>query len=478
MNLGTEGRDLPLDRGQSISIASRVRWRSASRAIGCLAFLVLTAVRAQEGHEHHHSMESMSMTASTTPLGLDMSRIGSGTAWQPDDTPMAGVHFQPGAGWDLMLHWNLVAGFDAQTTPRGGHQWTSMNWVMFMAQHDLLGGQVTGRVMLSAEPFTTGGKRGYPLLLQTGEEVGGEQLHDRQHPHDFFMEVAAIYQHELTRWLAMEVYAAASGEPALGPVAFPHRASAMPNPFAALGHHWQDSTHIAFGVLTAGLYTEWLKLEGSGFNGREPDENRYGFDFGSLDSWSLRLSWNPARQWSAQVSYGHLAEPEAHAPGVSVDRFTASVLHSWRPGPEASWNTSLVYGQNWYSGPVPTTRAVLLESALEWKADTVFGRLEYVQRSGDDLALEHEATAPPGIATEVFDSCVLELGYVRRLATFGPLNVGLGVVGSLYVLDGGLRGFYGGQQFPVAGMVFLRLWPVEMRHSMPGMNHASMEHGG
>jgi hypothetical protein len=429
------------------------------------------AAEAETGHDISSMEAGMRMTASTSPLGLGMSRIGSGTAWQPDTTPMLGVHFQPGAGWDLMLHWNLAVGFDAQTTPRGGHQWTSMNWIMGMAQHDLLGGLVTGRLMLSAEPFTTGGKSGYPLLLQTGEEVDGQVLHDRQHPHDLFMEVAALYQHPLTRWLAAELYAAASGEPALGPVAFPHRASALPNPFATLGHHWQDSTHVSFGVLTAGLYTRQWKLEGSWFNGREPDENRYGFDFGSLDSWSARLSWNPLDSVSAQVSYGHLASPEEHSPGVSVDRFTASVLHSWRPGPGASWSTTLVFGQNWFSGHAPTTRALLLESALELGPDTVFGRIEWVQRSGEDLALDHESSAPPGIGTQVFDSGVLELGYLRRIATFGPVNLGLGAVGSLYLLDGGLRPYYGGQATPVAGMLFLRLWPTDMHAGMSG-------HGG
>jgi hypothetical protein len=435
--------------------------------------------RARTPHDDMAGMERgqrESMTASTAPLGLGMSRIGSGTAWQPDNTPMEGVHWQPGAGWDVMLHWNLLVGYDAQTTPRGGHQWTSMNWVMGMAQHDLFGGLFTGRVMLSAEPFTTGGKRGYPLLLQTGEEVGGELLHDRQHPHDLFMEIAALYQHPVASWLALEVYAAAAGEPALGPVAFPHRASALPNPFATLGHHWQDSTHISFGVLTAGLYTRQWKLEGSWFNGREPDENRYDFDFGSFDSWSVRLSWNPGDAWSAQVSYGHLAEPEEHAPGVSVDRVTASLLHSWRPGPDASWSTAIVYGQNWYSGDAPSTRVVSLESSLELGADTVFGRVEYAQRSGEDLSLEEVASAPPGIGTQVFDSGVLELGYVRRVFSVGPLNVGAGAVGSVYLLDAGLRPYYGGQTFPVAGMIFLRLWPTPMHGAGPSESHQHMGH--
>ena len=160
-----------------------------------------------------------------------------------------------------------------------------------------------------------------------------------------------------------------------------------------------------------------------------------------------------------------------------VDNVNDVVSETTAPGVDDGGTNDRVYSTVSYTLSPFLERLVLLESALEWASDTVFGRLEYAQRSGDDLALEHEVTAPPGIATEVFDSGVLELGYLRRLATLGPVHVGLGVVGSLYVLDGGLRAFYGGQQLPVAGMVFLRIWPVEMRHSMPGVDHASMEHG-
>ena len=406
------------------------------------------------------------------PLGIPMTRVGSGTAWQPDSSPMPGVMFLPGAGWELMLHWNLTVGFDAQTTPRGGHQWTSMNWVMGMARHGLGTGLFTARVMLSAEPFTTGGEAGYPLLLQVGEEVNGQPLHDRQHPHDLFMELAVDHLQPITGWLGFQLYAAAAGEPALGPVAFPHRLSALPNPFATLGHHWQDSTHIAFGVLTAGLLTRQWKLEGSWFNGREPDQNRYDLDFGSLDSWSVRLSFNPTDDWSLQVSYGHLASPEEHAPGVSVERLTASALHNLRLGPEANWASALVFGNNWTAGH-PTTWSALAETSLELGADTFFGRLEVAQRTGEDLVLEASG-GTPDLDGRVFTSAVLELGYLRRLARLGPVNVGLGAVGSLYLLDGGLTPFYGNARWPVAGMVFLRLWPTEMHAG--AMGHG--EHSG
>jgi hypothetical protein len=409
---------------------------------------------AHVGHHPGAPTEPQSTDPVPAPLGIPMSRVGSGTAWQPDSSPMPGVLFLPGAGWELMLHWNLAVGFDAQTTPRGGHQWTSMNWVMGMARHSVGTGLFTARVMLSAEPFTTGGAAGYPLLLQVGEEVNGQPLHDRQHPHDLFMELAV------------------DDVPALGPVAFPHRISALPNPFATLGHHWQDSTHISFGVLTAGLLTRQWKLEGSWFNGREPDQNRYDLDFGSLDSWSVRLSFNPTDDWSLQVSYGHLASPEEHAPGVSVDRLTASALHNLRLGPEANWASALVFGNDWTAGH-PATWSALAETSVEVGADTAFGRLELAQRTGEDLVLEASGGAPD-LDGRVFTSAVLELGYLRRVARLGPLNIGLGAVGSLYLLDAGLSPFYGNTRWPVAGMLFLRLWPTDMHAG--GAGHA--EHAG
>ena len=150
---------------------------------------------------------------------------------------------------------------------------------------------------------------GFPQLLQTGESYHGVHLHDRQHPHDFVMEASFTIRHPLSDWLGAELYLAPVGEPALGPTAFMHRASAEGDPFPPISHHWQDSTHISFGVATAALYTKQVKLEASWFNGREPDDNRWNFDFDTLDSFSVRLSANPVRPVSLQVSYGYLDNP-------------------------------------------------------------------------------------------------------------------------------------------------------------------------
>lgn len=415
-----------------------------------------------EAHSHHHQEASTDHETVSAdhesrledPLGLSMSREGSGTAWQPDSTPVYGHHFMA-ADWMLMLHYSLQVGYIDQGSTRGDSQFSSMNWVMFMAQHALLGGQFTSRVMLSAEPFTTGGKRGYPLLLQTGESVDGVPLHDRQHPHDLFMEVAAKYNHALAGDFALEVYAAPSGEPALGPVAFPHRPSASANPLAPLGHHWQDSTHISFGVVTVGLYTRQLKLEGSWFNGREPDENRYDFDFHPLNSYSGRLSYNPLADLSFQVSYGYLKSPEELEPDISVQRITASGTYN-RPLQAGNWATTAVFGHNIPSSG-PSTSSALLESNFELSRNTVFGRLEFIQRTGGDLVL------PVADAQSVFNAFVLELGYVRDFE-LGPTTIGFGAVGSANFLSGGLQPFYG-SKVPLGGMVFLRLRPGAVAHA-------------
>jgi hypothetical protein len=200
--------------------------------------------------------------------------------------------------------------------------------------------------MLSVEPFTMD-QAGYPLLLQTGEEFDGQPLHDRQHPHDLFMEIAATYRHALSANAAVELYVAAVGEPALGPTAFPHRASAESDPLAPLGHHWEDSTHISFGVATLGfVLARNLKLEASVFNGREPDEIRTNFDFRTLDSASGRVSFALSGEWTMQASLGYLASPEEHDPDVSVRRFTASVSRASAFGASGHWASTFVVGRN------------------------------------------------------------------------------------------------------------------------------------
>src|SRR5262245_21253543 len=322
--------------------------------------------------------------ASAAPDMSAMAREGSGTSWRPDSSPMYMVHRQKGP-WLLTAHENAFLQYLHEWSDRGDHQTGSINWLMGMADRTAGRGHLSLRGMVSVEPWTIRGC-GYPDLLASGELCDGEKIHDRQHPHDFFMEISAEYDGPLggaTRW---QLYGGPAAEPALGPVAYPHRVSAMPNPLAPIAHHWLDSTHVAFGVLTGGVYGRQWKVETSAFNGREPDEHRKDLDFGALDSVSARFSFMPARSVALQVSGGHLKEAEigeGNGPRVDVNRITASAtVH--RVTRNLVSASTIGWGRNAEGGH--DTHALLIETSLiladrhAW-----FGRLEAVQKTPHDL---------------------------------------------------------------------------------------------
>lgn len=408
-------------------------------------------------------MPGMQMTG---PLGIPMAREGSGTSWQPDSSPMAAIHAQLG-DWQLMVHGVVFVGFDAQASARGDRRFTSINWLMAMARHPLGPGELSARVMMSAEPLTIGGF-GYPILLQTGETWNGQSLHDRQHPHDLFMETALLYLTPIGGGLGLQLYAAPAGEPALGPVAFPHRISARTNPFAPIGHHWQDSTHISYGVATVGLFGRSWKMEGSWFNGREPDENRYGFDLRVPDSFSGRLIVNPTDDLSMQASYGYLKSPEASEPEESLQRASASITHNARVFGEGNWASTAALGVN-VQRDRPVTTMALVETNLDATPHhTVFARIEGGTKTGADLVLPFDR------AQARFAMAAFSLGYAFRFPPVVHIVPALGAVGDLNVVGAELGRVYE-TRTPAGGMVFLQLRPEDMSMhaghgaSMPGM---------
>ncbi|MDI1475426.1 hypothetical protein [Polyangium sp. y55x31] len=352
-----------------------------------------------------------------------------------------------------MVHGNVFAGYDWFSSRRGGGRLMSTNSLMGVAWHPLGPGELMFRAMSSAELVTVG-TEGYPLILQSGETAFGKPLHDRQHPHDLVMELAAMYVLPVSDDVALQLYVALAGEPALGPTAFPHRISAISDPLAPLGHHWQDSTHIAFGVVTAAIFTKTFKLDASWFNGREPDENRWDLDLRVPDSYSGRLTWNPNASWSLQASYGFLRSPEPRDPDVSLRRVTASATHNVRQGAKGNLATTFVFGEN-IPGEGPATPAFLLESTWSFDAHSLFGRAEYVRKTGHDLVL------PSQFDTTSFSTGMLSLGYLRGFGPFGSLAPGIGVRGSLGFVESGLGSFYG-THHPVGGMVFMQVRPVPM----------------
>jgi hypothetical protein len=409
---------------------------------------------SKHGHaKHEHSggeaMHSMMMG----PLEIPRTRMGSGTAWLPDSSPMYGL-MTPFAGGGVMFHENIFVGYDTFGGDRGSSRFMSVNSLMAMAWQPVGPGELMERAMFSLEPLTVG-RAGYPLILQTGETNHGQPLHDRQHPHDFFMELALQYTLPVTDGVALDAYVAPAGEPALGPVAYPHRISAMSDPLAPITHHWQDSTHISYGVLTVGIFTKQLKLEGSWFNGREPDENRWDLDLRTPDSYAARVSWNPDDSWSLQGSYGYLKSPEARDPKVSLQRLTASATYNRASDHESNWASTLVIGQN-IESTGPGTPGALLETSCSINAHhAVFGRAEYVRKTGHDLALD------PRLDEVAFNVGEASAGYVFSFGPFASFAPGIGVVGSVGVVDGRVKAAYGGQ-FPVGGMIFGQLRPAAM----------------
>ena len=386
----------------------------------------------------HHAMAGMYGA-------YPMTREASGTSWQPDSSPHEGIHDMAGE-WMTMIHGYANLIYDDQGGPRGDSKTFSSSMLMLMGQRRLGEGTLGLRGMVSADPLM--GKAGYPLLLQTGETADGRTpLIDRQHPHDLFMELAVSYSLPLSPDSSVFGYVGLPGEPALGPAAFMHRFSGIDNPEAPISHHWLDSTHITYGVVTLGYIFRGAKIEGSVFHGREPDQYRYNIETGALDSASVRLSWNPAPDWSLQVSRGHVVSPEALEPEVNVNRTTASVMVN-RPWGTNNWQTTLAWGRNAASTGT-TTDSILLESAVTFsKTHTVFGRVE----RSDKNELFDQASP---LAGETFQVGKLSLGYIYDFPAMGHFKMGIGGLVSKYSLPDELKTFYGSD--PTSYMLFARV---------------------
>jgi hypothetical protein len=399
----------------------------------------MPGMQGMQGMDGMHAMQGMSGLFGA----YAMTREASGTSWQPESSPHDGL-FTTHGDWQLMVHgYAMLIESDQAGRPRATKAF-SENMLMGMASRPLGPGRFGLRAMISAEPWTIGSS-GYPLVLQTGETANGvTPLIDRQHPHDLFMELAATYSLPTGKDTSVFVYAGEPGEPALGPPAFMHRFSGMDNPEAPLSHHWLDSTHISYGVVTLGwIFADW-KLEGSAFNGHEPDEKRYDIESPSLNSYSFRLSWQPAPNWSLQASAGHLASPEQLEPGVNVTRSTVSAMYD-RPLAAGNWQTTLAVGVD-DRNPGTATAAVLLESALRFaRQHTLFGRVE---RLGND-----ELLATGQVAT--VDK--LSLGYIYDYDALARqlLTAGVGAVGSVAHVPATLEPRYGAATL-YSWMAFLR----------------------
>jgi YHS domain-containing protein len=437
-------------------------------ALVLIAGLNVVAVRAQsppstEQHQHPAATPAQEHA----DQDMQMAREGSGTAWLPDTTPMYAIHWQRGP-WQFMAHENAFIEFLHESGDRGNDQFGSINWMMGMAQRNAGKGRVTFRGMFSAEPWTIRGC-GYPDLLASGEQCKGEKIHDRQHPHDLLMEISAQYDAPLKGSVRWQVYGGPAGEPALGPVAYPHRVSAMPNPLAPISHHWLDSTHITFGVVTAGVYGNRWKAEASVFNGREPDEKRADFDFGPLDSTSGRLWFLPTSKLALQVSAGRLTDAEASEDAghrADVTRATASATYHSAFRENSIWATTIGWGRNEESGRA--SNALMFEANLTFdERHAWFGRFEMASKTAHDLGVAETA--------EAFTVAKLQGGYTRYFSARQGLKPGVGATVSAGFVPGSLERVYGGRINPGFG-VFVTLRPAAMMHPGGAAAHAPADH--
>jgi hypothetical protein len=383
-----------------------------------------------------------------------LGHTGSGTAAEPISTPMRMLMTRK-AGWVLMFHANVFVLDEQQSSRRGDDKFFSTNWLMPMAERKLGPGFFTTRVMLSLEPATISGER-YPLLFQQGETAFGVPIADGQHPHNFITEAAALYDLPVGEKGLLSFYFAPVGDPAIGPVAYAHRASASEDPVATLGHHQEDSTHISDDVVTLGFTYRILRIEASGFHGREPDEFRWDIDQGKIDSWSTRLTIEPGKNWSGQYSYARIKSLEALLPNENQERMTASVMYN-RPLRQGNWASTILWGRTRSLEDNSIFNSYLLESTLHFRTrHSVWTRIESAERSNELILGENQL--PPGFQESPIGQVqAYTLGYDRDFNLIPHLGSAIGGQVTTYGVADKLKPIYGSH--PLGAALFVRFRP-------------------
>jgi hypothetical protein len=443
--------------------------RRAGLCFPVIALLVISSLAQNADPDKDMSEQNQSAQTMPNVSGMNMNdaalssmpsfHASSGTAWQPASVTDPMWMISRG-GWEFMFHGTVFITYNQQGGPRGEGKAESTNYLMTMQQHRLGSGTLLFRQMFSAESLTSP-HPGFPELFQTGETYHGHPLVDHQHPHNVFAELAALYTLPVNENVTWLLYGGPSAEPALGPVTFMHRQSASEDPEAPLGHHLQDSTHTSFGVVTTGFIFNlskldlsklgFLKVEGSAFNGHEPNEERWSIQLAALDSWSFRVSAAPTRNWTGQYSYGRLSHPEALEPG-DQQRQTASLEYNRQLSAgmgEGYWATSLIWGRMQKEFELFPLNSYLLESTLNFFArNYAYTRLELVDK--DELFPEAATHPSYRIGAYTF-------GGVRDFVHNEHWQVGLGGDVTFYSKPAVLDPFYGDN--PVSFHVFIRVRP-------------------
>ncbi len=425
------GKNLATKNGKGVCKECYAGWHAGR---GSFEGVELAEITVSEMDSHDMS-EGMSPEVETAGIWM------SGTSQSPRDTPRYMMHHRFG-DWTLMTMGQAHLVYTAQSTSRGGDKLFAPNWIMPMLTRRLGPGQFTVRSMVSLDPATITNRR-YPLLFQAGETAYGKPIIDGQHPHTFFMELGASYVLSLAEKTSLTFYGGPRGEPALGPPAFLHRMSQSENPIAVLGHHYQDSTHIANNVVTMGITHGKLTVEASGFNGREPDERYWKLQKGKIDSYSMRMSFTPSSRWAIQFSGGSLHSPEVLHPEDNAVRMTSSIQYT-RPTDDGHWASLLLWGQN---RSHDTYNSFVAESTLKKRGHWIWGRFEYADKDAT-LAGFHQERHFGNVTA-------LTLGYAHDLPQIASwVSTALGGQAMLYFPSAGYHPFY--SKHPVGAQVFLR----------------------
>ncbi|MBS1707229.1 MAG: FixH family protein [Armatimonadetes bacterium] len=398
-------------------------------------------VHKQEGHDAMGNMASRFGPWS-------MQRDGSGTSWLPESSPMFMKHLPSSGRFELDAMGFVTFNYSDAGGPRGDSRAYSNSMAMLMARRETGGGILGLSFMASLDPVFNG-EFGYPNLFQTGETAYGLKLTDYQHPHDLIAELAVSYSHPVAKGTNLFVYAAPVGEPALGGPTFMHRPSGMEIPEAPISHHWFDSTHISWGVVTLGMNSDKWQLEGSLFNGHEPDENRFSPDPLSLNSASGRVTFNPTKDLSFNTSYGYLNSPESTEPGVDQHRLTFAAVWSKPLAGGDNLSATAAFGRNMLHGE--NSDAFLAEATYLNRGTSWFARWEHVMK--DELV-----GVPDG--NHMVNKFLV--GATRDVTKWEGLDVGVGAYAGFYSFPSVLKSHYGSN--PLTLGVFLRIRPQRMQH--------------
>ncbi len=439
----------------------------ARRAVIISLFLLLYVLSGmgQEPLKHSTSehqgmkMDESHMDAPENFIDQIEDHTTSGTSAEPASTPSS-MFMLPKGNWMFMFHGQAFLNLQQQSGPRGADKLFSTDWIMPMAQRRFGSSTLTLRTMLSFDPGTITG-RFYPELFQQGETAFGRPIVDGQHPHDFLMEIAALLDTRIGEKTLLSLYVAPVGDPAMGPLAYAHRPSAAEDPLSPLGHHLEDSTHIVDDVVTVGITHRAVRLEASGFHGREPDEHRWDFDSGKIDSWSGRLTITPRANWSGQFSFAHLSSPEDLHPSEDLQRMTASVSYNW-PLTAGNWASLVLWGRNRSLINGMVSNGYLAESTLRFKGGNyIWGRIENVDRTSELLLGRN--VLPPGFEERVIGRVqASSIGYDHDFNLVPHLETALGAQATFYGVPDTLKPTYGSH--PAGVVVFLRVRPADGMH--------------